>query len=132
MEIVLDTNIFNNKKFCEWLLESPEKKYLPAFAYLEYVYHNLKKGNSESMVDAFLEQMNVSIVPFGKEEALKAALAAIGRCDFKDNARDYSIGATAEKLNGLLITNNTKDFNWLKNVKTPDEMLKKIIYSDNK
>ena len=132
MEIVLDTNIFNNKKFCEWLLESPEKKYLPAFAYLEYVYHNLKKGNSESMVDAFLEQMNVSVVPFGKEEALTAALAAIGRWDFKDNARDYSIGATAEKLSGLLITNNTKDFNWLKNVTTPDEMLKKIIYSDNK
>jgi hypothetical protein len=43
MKIVLDINIFNNKKFCEWLLKSPEKKYLPAFAYLEYLYHNLKK-----------------------------------------------------------------------------------------
>jgi predicted nucleic acid-binding protein len=129
MKIVLDTNIFNNKKFCEWLLESPEKKYLPAFAYLEYLYHNIKKGNTESMVDMFLEQMNVSVIPFRKEEALVAALGAIGRWDFKDNARDYSIGATAEKLNGLLITNNTKDFNWLKNVITPEELLKKNAFS---
>jgi tRNA(fMet)-specific endonuclease VapC len=60
------------------------------------------------MVDTFLEQINVSVVPFGKEEALTAALTAIGRWDFKDNARDYSIGATAGKLSGLLITNNTR------------------------
>lgn len=131
MKIVLDTNIFNNKKFCEWLLESTEKKYLPAFAYLEYLYHNLKKGNTESMVDTFLEQMNITIIPFSKEEALVAALKAIGRWDFKDNARDYSIGATAEKLNGLLITNNTKDFKWLENVITPDEMLKKIVFQES-
>jgi tRNA(fMet)-specific endonuclease VapC len=77
------------------------------------------------MVDTFLEQMNVSIIPFRKEEALVAALGAIRRWDFKDNARDYPIGATAVKLNGILITNNTKDFKWLKNVITPDEMLKK-------
>ena len=77
------------------------------------------------MVDMFSEQMNVSVIPFRKEDALVVALGAIGRWDFKDNARDYSIGATAEKLNGLLITNNTKDFKWLKNVITPDELLKK-------
>jgi tRNA(fMet)-specific endonuclease VapC len=47
------------------------------------------------MVDTFLEQMNVSIIPFRKEEALVAALGAIRRWDFKDNARDYPIGATA-------------------------------------
>ena len=126
MKIVLDTNIFNNKKFCEWLLDSPEKKYLPAFAYLEYLYHHLKKGNTESMVDTFLEQMNVSVIPFDREEVLVATVGAIGRWDFKYNARDYSIGATAEKLNGTLITNNIKDFNWLKNVKTPGEMLKNV------
>jgi hypothetical protein len=128
MKIVLDINIFNNKKFCEWLLKSPEKKYLPAFAYLEYLYHNLKKGNTESMVDMFSEQMNVSVIPFRKEDALVVALGAIGRWDFKDNTRDYFIGATAGKLNGVLIINNRKDFNWLKNVIMPDELLKKIVF----
>jgi len=125
MKMVLDTNIFNNKNFCEWLLKSSEDKYLPAFAYLEYLYHNFKKGNTESMVDTFLEEMNISIVPFGKDEALTAALAAIGRWDFKDNARDYSIGATAVRLKGQLVTYNIKDFKWLENVVTPEEILKK-------
>jgi len=40
--------------------------------------------------------MNVSVIPFRKEEALVAALRAIGRWDFKDNTRDYSIGAREE------------------------------------
>jgi len=73
MKLALDTNVFNNRKFCDWLLSSSEVKYLPAFAYMEYLYHNLKKGNTESMVNAFLEQMNITIVPFGKNEAAKAA-----------------------------------------------------------
>ena len=30
-----------------------------------------------------------------------------------------------EKLNGLFIINNIKDFKWLKNLITPDELLKK-------
>jgi hypothetical protein len=80
------------------------------------------------MVDMFSEQMNVSVIPFRKEDALVAALGAIGRWDFKDNTRDYFIGATAGKLNGVLIINNRKDFNWLKNVIMPDELLKKIVF----
>ncbi len=35
MGIVLDINIFNYIRVCKRLLESPEKEFLPAFAYLE-------------------------------------------------------------------------------------------------
>ncbi len=125
MKLVLDTNVFNSKKFCDWLLTSKDVKYLPAFAYMEYLYHNLKKGNTESMVDTFLEQMNISIVPFGKDDAAEAASGFIGNWDFKDNARDYTIGATAIKLNAKLVTNNLEHFKWMENVVTPDEVLKK-------
>ena len=34
------------------------------------------------MVDAFLEQMNVSVIPFRKEAAVIAALGAIGNMGF--------------------------------------------------
>lgn len=123
MKLVLDTNVFNSKKFCKWLLNSGEEKYLPAFAYMEYLYHNLKKGNTKSMVDAFLDQMNISIVPFGKDDAAEAARGPIGNWDFSDNARDYAIGATALRLNAKLVTYNIKHFKWMENVVTPHDVL---------
>ena len=125
MKLVLDTNVFNSKKFCKWLLNAPEEKYLPAVAYMEYVYHNLKKEITQSMVDTFLKQMNISIIPFGRFEAIEAAHCAIGNWDFSENARDYAIGATAIKLNGKLVTYNIKHFKWMGNVITPDELIGK-------
>lgn len=125
MKLALDTNVFNNRKFCDWLLSSSEVKYLPAFAYMEYLYHNLKKGNTESMVNAFLEQMNITIVPFGKNEAAQAARGSLGNWDFSENARDYAIGATAIRLNAKLVTNNIKHFKWMENVITPEDILEK-------
>ena len=123
MKLVLDTNVFNNLKFSEWLLNTDEEKYLPAFAYMEYLYHNLKRRNTESMVNTYLKQMNVTIIPFGKDEALEAAKRSISNWDFSENARDYAIGATAIKLNAKLVTYNLKDFKWIKNVNTPEEVM---------
>lgn len=123
MKLVLDTNVFNNLKFCKWLLNTDEEKYLPAFAYMEYLYHNLKRRNTESMVNTYLKQMNVTIIPFGKDEALEAAKRSISNWDFSENARDYAIGATAIKLNAKLVTYNLKDFKWIKNVNTPEEVM---------
>ncbi len=91
---------------------------------MEYLYHNLKKGNTESMVDAFLKQMNVIVVPFGKDEAVEVARGSIGNWDFSENARDYAIGATAIKLNATLVTNNVKHFKWMENVVTSEDVVK--------
>ena len=125
MNLVLDTSVFNSRKFCNWLLSSQEEKYLPAVAYMEYLYHILKKGDTKSMLDAFLEQMNVTVVPFRMEEASEAASSAIGKWDFSENARDYALGATSITLDATLVTNNMKHFKWLKNVTTPDEVISK-------
>ncbi len=72
------------------------------------------------MVDAFLKQMNITIIPFGKDEA---AIRSIGNWDFSENTRDYTIGATAIKLDVELVTNNTKHFNWMENVSTPNDVM---------
>jgi len=124
VKILIDTNVFNNKRFCNWLLNSEKQKYLPSIAYMEFLYHQIKKGNTESMVNTFLKEMNVKIVPFGKNEAKKAVANALGNWDFSENARDYAIGGTALSLNAKLITNNKKHFKWMKNVITPEEFLK--------
>ncbi|MBI4814359.1 MAG: type II toxin-antitoxin system VapC family toxin [Methanobacterium sp.] len=123
MKLVLDANVFNSKNFCNWLLNSEFEKYLPSIAYMEYLYHHLKKGNTESMVNAFLEQMNISVVPFGKQDAFEVANASIGRWDFSENAHDYAIGATAIILRAKLVTNNIKHFQWMDDVLTPEEVM---------
>ena len=123
MKLVLDANVFNSKNFCNWLLNSDFEKYLPAIAYMEYLYRHLKNGNTESMVNAFLEQMNITVVPFGKHDAVEAANASIGQWDFSENAHDYAIGATAITLSATLVTNNIKHFQWMDDVLTPDEVM---------
>lgn len=92
---------------------------------MEYLQHHLRKGNTESMVDAFLEQMNITVVPFGKKEAVEEAKSSAQNPDHSQNVRDYAIGATAISLGAKLVTNNIDDFKWMDDVITPDEILKK-------
>lgn len=125
MKFVLDTSVFNSKRFFNWLLISKEQKFLPMIAYMEYLHHHLKKGNTESMVDAFLEQMNITVVPLGKEEAIKSAESGFNDPHFIKNVRDYAIASTAISLNAKLVTNNIENFKWLENSMTPDEVIKK-------
>ncbi len=123
MKLVLDSNVLNSKKFCNWLLTDENEKYLPAVSYMEYLYHHLQRGNTESMVEVFLEQMNVSVVPFGKIEVSNATKKYIENSDFSGNFRDYAIGATALTLDAQLVTNNVENFQWLDEVITLDDVM---------
>jgi tRNA(fMet)-specific endonuclease VapC len=123
LKLTLDTNVFNNEKFCNWLLQSKEEKHLPAIVYMEYLHHHLKKGNTPSMVNEFLDQMNINIAPFGKNEAIKAAKSSIKDWEFIKNTREYVIGSTAIILNTKLVTNDIKNFKWLDNIITPEEIM---------
>lgn len=123
LKLALDTNVFNSEKFCNWLLFVKEEKYMPTIVYMEYLHHHLKKGNTESMVDAFLDQMNITIVPFGKNEAIKAAKNSFKNWNSTKNAREYAIGSTAINLNAKLVTNDINHFKWMENVITPDEIM---------
>ena len=127
LKLALDTNVFNNEKFCNWILQSREEKHLPAIVYMEYLHHHLKKGNTPSMVNAFLEQMNINIVPFGKNEAIKAAKYSVNNWKPVENPREYIIGSTALLLNAKLVTNDIKNFKWIDKVITPDELMKTPI-----
>lgn len=127
MKLVLDANVFANKRFCNWLGKyGGGEKILPCAAYLELVYHHLRRGKSEDLVDRFLERQGIVIAPFDAEAARAAARAAAKRWDFKEKARDYTIGATALAHSAKLVTHNKKDFRWLpeNSVLSPDELLK--------
>ena len=127
MRLVLDTNVFANKKFCDWLRKHDEvEKILPCIGYLELIYHYLKRGKTEDFVDKFLEVHGVGVAPFNMEVARVAARAATKRWDFKEKAGDYIIGATVIVHDAKLVTYNLKDFGWLprERVLSPDEFLK--------
>ena len=125
--IVLDTNVFSSKRFCDWLKDSDYLAYTPAIAYTELLYHYLKKKgrNGREFVDAFLDALKVQVVPFDRECAKIASQAAIGKWDFRTKARDYMIGSLAVKLGCPMVTFNVKDFEWVKDVYTPDEFLER-------
>jgi hypothetical protein len=55
-----------------------------------------------------------------------AAIKALQRHDLNENAMDYTIGAYAEAHSFPLITYNKKHFVWLKEVYTPEELMKKL------
>ncbi len=98
---------------------------------MELLYHYLKrKGETgEEFVDAFLETLNVLVISLDPECAKIASKSAIGRWDFKRNARDYMIGSLAVKLKCPLITSNINDFEWMEEafLFTPEKFLERFI-----
>lgn len=129
MEISLDTNVLNDKKFLNWLTKQEVTPLLSSVAYMEIAYHVLKKHQNLSILDTTLKELGIKIVSFDKELSEVSALSAKNRWDFKENARDYAIGSISAIKNIPFITNNKKHFVWLKQVYTPDEFMIKFKQS---
>ena len=126
MSIVLDANAFSNLAFCNWLRGRVDiEKMIPCIAYMELVYHHLKRGRTEDYTDAFLDLHGIGVVPLDAMIAKISARSAIERWDFKEKARDYTIGATALVCEAKLVTYNKKDFEWLPRdrVVSPEELM---------
>jgi predicted nucleic acid-binding protein len=79
-KVVLDTNVFSNKEFCNWVKGSDYAAFVSAITYMELLYHYLKrKGETgEEFVDAFLETLNVLVISLDPECAKIASKSAIG------------------------------------------------------
>lgn len=92
---------------------------------MEYLHHHLQKGNTESMVDAFLKHMNISVVPFGKKEAVAEAKSSTINWNSSGNVRNYVIGITAISLGAKLVTNDKKHFRWMDDVITTDDVVER-------
>jgi hypothetical protein len=63
-----------------------------------------------------------------------SARSAVRRWDFKEKARDYTIGATAITCEAKLATCNKKDFEWLPKgrVVSPEELMELEKYDLNR
>ncbi|MFQ6075292.1 MAG: type II toxin-antitoxin system VapC family toxin [Candidatus Bathyarchaeia archaeon] len=125
MKLALDTNVFTNMEFCHWLRREGVEKVIPCVAYLELVYHHLKRGRNVEYTDTFLELHGIQVIPLDSEIAKITAQSAVGRWDFREKARDYTIGATAISCDAKLVTYNKRDFEWLPSgmVASPEEVM---------
>ena len=128
MEVCLDTNVFrdeHNKRFFQWLRHKKIKAYVPAVSYQELSYHEIRKFGSTAKLDSWLNAEDITVAPFTQDQARIASIGARQRGDFKENARDYAIGAFAVESKMMMITNNKKHFNWIMDVYTPAEIMEK-------
>jgi tRNA(fMet)-specific endonuclease VapC len=126
MDVCIDTNVFSNIDFLQWVADNRINVYLPSIAYMECAYHQSKThGGSLAGFISMLAGLKVTIVPFDSELALIAAKNASIKHDLKENATDHAIGAYAYKRKIPMITNNKKHFKSLAEVYTPDEFMRK-------
>lgn len=127
MDICLDSNVFSSDpNFLEWMIKKDVKGYLSALAFMELSYYEMKRaGGSMVRFLGILNGLDIEIVSFDKGQALIAAKNALHGHDFSDNAVDYGIGAYAYKRKMPLVTNNKKHFQWVGEVYTPTEFMKK-------
>jgi predicted nucleic acid-binding protein len=127
MGICLDSNAISaGSEFFDWTFGNVIYPVLPAIAYMELAYHHLKKHGHTRVLDGIIASYSIEIVPFDVDLALVAATGALSRHDMSANAMDYAIGAYADSHNMPLITYNKKHFTWLKEVYTPEELMKKL------
>lgn len=128
MDICLDTNVFRDhdrKRFFQWVRDNGIKAYIPAVSYMELSYHEIVKFGSTTKFDAWLNAEGIAVIPFTQGQARMAPTEARPRGDFKTNARDYAIGALAVENKFIMVTNNKRHFDWIKEVYTPAEVMKK-------
>jgi tRNA(fMet)-specific endonuclease VapC len=129
VRIVLDTNVFNDRRFLEWLMDSLFQPVTSSVVYMEVLYRYARRRGlpeAKSKVRAVFESLSLKVMDFDEESAELVVQNALGRWDFSKNARDYMIGSLAVKLNAPLVTNNKKHFEWLPEVYTPDEFMGKF------
>jgi len=125
--LILDTCAFSDKDFLYKLRKYHGRKILPAVAYSELCAHYVKnKKKNPQHLDRLLNQIDIEVDQLDKLRAQYAALYSKDGKDFKLHHRDYLIGAHAFPPPRKMITINKKDFWFLNNVYTPEEISKKF------
>lgn len=125
--LILDTNVFSRKDFLRWLDTYHGEKKLPVVAYAEICVDRINNGEDVQNLRKLLNKLNITIERLDSKIAEVGALWGQRGEDFSDNARDYLIGAHAHTPPLKLITDNTRDFWFLKErVLTPDECIRRL------
>lgn len=108
--LVIDNSAFAKPAFRRWLKTYYGQKIMPSVTYAEALVHILNKGGTAEAFDDLLKGLRVRVEWTTRDHAAVAATAGSHHGDWKENARDYLIGAHAEGSPRVLVTENVKDF----------------------
>lgn len=132
--ITLDSNVFRNQRFIDWLI-SPETihitHFFPLIVYIEVLVWYEMRGLTRDDFEDDLTKMKNRIIEFSIEyiDPLMANIRSNPDFLFRHHARDYLIGTIVQETGSVLITNNQRHFAWLttSEVLTPETYLTKYL-----
>lgn len=131
MKLALDSGVFRNRSFLEWLRYTNKHELeISIITYTETLLWYKALGLKRQDFDQELENLAISVVELSLDVADRTTANALRyRKDspFKHHARDHVIGTSALGTKATLITYNPGDFSWVSEeggtVHTPESFL---------
>ena len=113
--LILDTCVFTDKKFKNWLRHYNGDLRIPPVVYMERCRQILERGDSKEELDAMLKGLHISVLRFDAYNASAAAQLMVGRNKYCEKCKNIdwvdTIIASYLHTNGdYIITNNKNDF----------------------
>ena len=135
MKIGLDSTVFKNRKFIEWLIYNKNvfELHISEIVYIETLLWYKRLSIGKKGFDSDLSELNarISFMDLDLADLITENAVKFGKqFPFKFHARDYVIGSSAESARSYLITDNIKYFRWLSGnvtVMTPEEFVNLCI-----
>ena len=128
--ITLDSNVFRNQRFFDWLTssESQHLRHLfPLLTFIEVLVWYEMRGLTRNDLEDDLTKIKTEIVEFSLDyvNQLMRNIRSNPKFLFRHHARDFLIGTIVQQKDSLLITNNKRHFAWLppQKVVSPEEYL---------
>jgi predicted nucleic acid-binding protein len=128
LRISLDSNIFRDQDFIDWLQSSEDKieVFLSVISALETFHWYNIRGISEELFKKDIEALGATINDLAYQNIFYISKNAKNSAlPFRHHARDFIIGTHAQFHKAKLITFNKTHFDWLgqENVLSPDELV---------
>ncbi len=135
IKIALDSNIFRNRNFLNWLIvnKSNFKISISIIVYLETLFWHFTRLVSIEDFSYDLTKINAEVISLDINLSQSTAKNALkSKLLFKHHARDFIIGSTAISNGAILLTYNKRHFLWMPEgkVKNPEEFVEHIISSN--
>ncbi len=129
MKIDLDSNVFKNQKFIDWLILNNDlfEINISIIVYIETLFWYETRGLSKENLRADLLKINATISEIDTNVAEKTVSQAIKiqNLPFRHHFRDFLIGITSLNRDAIIITNNIRHFTWMPSDKilTPNRLI---------
>lgn len=127
--IVIDTCSFRDSNFVRKLATFHGRKVISTIAYSEMqVYLMYRKKKDSSYFDKILNNANIEIQDFSRENGLQTAIFGKDMGNFSKLFRDYAIASHAYLPPWIVVTNNKRDFEFMgERVMSPNEFMEKFM-----